>query len=103
MENLAIQNLFSVKGKIAVVTGGGSGLGEMMATALVKNGARVLIASRKEPQLKEVSERLTKMGPGSCEYIIGVRSHFPVVFAVSTLFPSRAPGLIHGPWLRNSY
>ena len=72
MDNLSIANLFDVTGKVAVITGGGSGLGEMMATALVKNGARVIIASRKEPQLKEVSERLTKAGPGSCEYIIGV-------------------------------
>ena len=38
----------------AVVTGGGSGLGAMIATALVKNGAKVYIASRKESQLKEV-------------------------------------------------
>ena len=74
MDNLAIQNLFSVKGKVAVVTGGGSGLGEMMATALVENGARVIIASRKEPQLKEVAERLTAAGPGRCEYVIGVRA-----------------------------
>lgn len=41
-----------------------------MATALVQNGAHVYIASRKESQLKEVSERLTKAGPGKCEYII---------------------------------
>lgn len=58
-------------GKTAVITGGGSGLGEMMATALAQNGAHVIICSRKEPQLKEVAERLTKAGPGSVEYIIG--------------------------------
>jgi hypothetical protein len=33
---------------IAVVTGGGSGLGAMMATAFVQNGGKVYIASRKE-------------------------------------------------------
>ena len=42
----------------------------MAATALVQNGAHVIIASRKEPQLKEVSEALTKAGPGRCQYII---------------------------------
>ena len=43
--------------RAAVVTGGGSGVGTMIATAYVQNGAKVYIASRKEKQLKEV--RLT--------------------------------------------
>ncbi|KAK4705837.1 hypothetical protein P7C70_g369, partial [Phenoliferia sp. Uapishka_3] len=68
MSNLAISSLFDVTGRKALVTGGGSGLGEMMATALVANGAHVYIASRKEKQLKEVSEKLTKMGPGRCVF-----------------------------------
>lgn len=38
----------------AVVTGGGSGIGTMIATAYVQNGAKVYIASRKEKQLKAV-------------------------------------------------
>jgi short-subunit dehydrogenase involved in D-alanine esterification of teichoic acids len=37
-----------------VVTGGGSGIGTMIASAYVQNGAKVYIASRKEEQLKEV-------------------------------------------------
>ncbi|KAK4055315.1 hypothetical protein OIV83_000598 [Microbotryomycetes sp. JL201] len=89
-QQLQVPNLFDVKGRVALVTGGGSGLGEMMATSLVQNGAKVIIASRKEKQLKEVgarptdrfhsvsgaqiilpvAERLTKEGPGSCEYLI---------------------------------
>ncbi len=40
--------------RAAVVTGGGSGIGTMIATAYVQNGAKVYIASRKEKQLKEV-------------------------------------------------
>jgi NADP-dependent 3-hydroxy acid dehydrogenase YdfG len=39
---------------IALITGGGSGVGAMIATAFVQNGAKVYIASRKEAQLKEV-------------------------------------------------
>jgi len=70
-QDLSVARLFTVKGKIALVSGGGSGIGEMMATGLVSNGAKVYIVSRKEKQLKEVSERLTKAGPGSCQYIIG--------------------------------
>jgi hypothetical protein len=70
--DLSIQSLFDVKGKIgtygspplhgglltivppALVTGGGTGIGKAIASALVQNGAKVYIAARKEPQLKEV-------------------------------------------------
>jgi NADP-dependent 3-hydroxy acid dehydrogenase YdfG len=52
---LSISSLFDVKGKVALVTGGGSGIGEMIANALVQNGAKVYIASRKENQLKQVN------------------------------------------------
>lgn len=44
--------------RAAVVTGGGSGVGTMIATAYVQNGAKVYIASRKEKQLKEVRSTL---------------------------------------------
>jgi len=53
-----------------VVTGGGTGLGLMMATTLVHNGAHVIIASRKEQALRETSDQLNKQGPGSCQYIV---------------------------------
>jgi len=47
MENLKIDNLFSVAGKIAIVSGGSRGIGFMIAQALVENGAKVYITSRK--------------------------------------------------------
>jgi len=68
--SLAVPRLFDVKGKVAVVTGGGSGLGTMMATALAQNGAKVIIASRKEKALKEVADKLNGHSHGSCEYVV---------------------------------
>eukprot|EP00756_Hemistasia_phaeocysticola_P010563 Hpha_TRINITY_DN15029_c5_g21::TRINITY_DN15029_c5_g21_i1::g.125637::m.125637 len=41
-------SLFGVPGKVALVTGGGSGIGAMITVGLVVNGARVYIASRKD-------------------------------------------------------
>jgi len=41
-----------------------------MATALVQNGAKVIIASRKEKALKEVADNLNKHGSGTCEYVV---------------------------------
>ncbi len=42
-----IEDLYSVRGKTALVTGAATGIGRMAATALMHGGARVLIASRK--------------------------------------------------------
>ena len=44
---MKIESLFSVAGKTAVVTGGSRGIGEMIARALIENGANVIITSRK--------------------------------------------------------
>ena len=52
--DLAISSLFNVRGKVALVSGGASGIGQMIASGLVVNGAKVYIVSRKEKQLKEV-------------------------------------------------
>ncbi|KAG8716059.1 hypothetical protein FRC11_010252 [Ceratobasidium sp. 423] len=68
--DLSIGALFDVKGKIALVTGGGSGIGFMIASSLVQNGAKVYIASRKEKQLQEAQKALNEKGPGRCEYIV---------------------------------
>lgn len=61
---LSRTNLFNVGGKTAVITGGGSGIGAMMAAALVENGAHVLIASRKDASA--FATELQERGPGSC-------------------------------------
>lgn len=70
LQDLTSQNLFAVKNKIALVTGGGSGIGKMIASALVANGAKVYIAARKEGQLRAAADELNAAGPGRCEYIV---------------------------------
>lgn len=54
--------LFSVAGKTAVVTGGSSGIGEMIATGLVRAGARVIIASRRAAAGQTAAARLAPHG-----------------------------------------
>ncbi|CAO3615088.1 unnamed protein product [Mucor fragilis] len=61
-----IQNLFSVKDKVVLVTGGSRGIGEMIATGFVQGGAKVYISSRSAKACDEVAAKLTALGPGQC-------------------------------------
>lgn len=65
---MTASSMFDVSGKRAVVTGGGSGIGTMIATGFVEAGVDVIIASRKEASLQEVTEELSSKG--SCSYIV---------------------------------
>lgn len=57
-----IQQLFDLKGKTALVTGGSRGLGLQMAQALGEAGARVMLSSRKEQDLIESAAVLKAAG-----------------------------------------
>lgn len=57
-----IADLFSIEGKTALVTGGSSGLGLIMAKGLLDNGARVIIASRSEEKCNQALSELEAFG-----------------------------------------
>lgn len=51
-----------LKDKIALVSGGGSGIGKAIAVKLAKNGAKVAIASRNREQLQKVAAEFAQLG-----------------------------------------
>ena len=59
---LAINDLFSVAGKVAIVTGGSRGIGRMIAEGFVENGVRTYITARKADACAETAAELSKEG-----------------------------------------
>ena len=67
-----LENLYGVKGKTALVTGGSSGIGKMIATALVSAGAHVMLVSRKGEQCEAVANDLNALqAAGTAEGFTG--------------------------------
>jgi 2-deoxy-D-gluconate 3-dehydrogenase len=58
--------LFSVAGKVALVTGGSRGIGEMIASGYLANGATVYISSRKAAACDATAKRLAQEYGGTC-------------------------------------
>ena len=57
-----MSNLFSIQGRVALVTGGSRGIGAMIARALVVAGARVYISSRKAAACEATARELSALG-----------------------------------------
>lgn len=57
-----MQDLFSIEGKTALVTGGTRGIGLMIARGFVEAGARVYVSSRKAEVCESVAAELSQVG-----------------------------------------
>ncbi|CAI2186904.1 10038_t:CDS:2 [Funneliformis geosporum] len=59
-----LNSLFNVKDKIVLITGGSRGIGLMIATGFIANGAKVYISSRSKDTCDKVAKELSDKGPG---------------------------------------
>ena len=63
---MGFDDIFSIRGKVALVTGGSRGIGEMIAAGFLAAGAKVYISSRKADVCDATAERLAKTYGGTC-------------------------------------
>jgi FlaA1/EpsC-like NDP-sugar epimerase len=70
-QDLQMDQVFNVKDKVALVTGGGSGIGLMITQTLAVNGAKVYIVGRTEEKLEKVVEVHGKGIAGQIIPIVG--------------------------------
>ena len=57
-----MNDLFSLKGRVALITGGSRGIGKMIAKGFLAQGARVYISSRKADVCEHTAKELSPDG-----------------------------------------
>lgn len=67
------ENPFGLQDKVAIVTGGGTGIGKAISEALALSGADVTICSRNMEHLEPTAERIEELGRGSLAVSCDVR------------------------------
>lgn len=63
--DLHTSTIFDLRGRIALVSGGGTGIGLMIARALASNGAKVYIGGRRKEVLERVTNEWATHGKGT--------------------------------------
>ncbi|MBM4192155.1 MAG: SDR family oxidoreductase [Gammaproteobacteria bacterium] len=84
-----MKNLFSISGKVALVTGGSRGIGEMIAAGFLANGAKVYISARKADACAETAARLARTHGGQCDALPADLSKIEGVTALAKALAER--------------
>src|SRR4051812_29379297 len=82
MQGSAMSSRFSLDGRVAVVTGGGTGIGRGSALVLAEHGADVVLAARRTEPLESTADEIRALGrrattvptdvtdPAACQHLV---------------------------------
>ena len=88
-----MQNLFSLKGRTALVTGGSRGIGRMIAAGFLAQGARVYISARKADACEQAARELSAHGGGQCIALPADVATLAGAQALAAAYQALEPGL----------
>ena len=83
-----LEDVFSLKGKNAIVTGAGSGLGQRCAQVLAKAGARVALVDKNSEGLHNTTELMKEVGEESVSITVDVRNKQSITTAIEAAIAS---------------
>lgn len=75
----------NLKGKNAIITGGGSGLGKAVAIALANEGVNIGITGRNEENLKNTTEEIKKLGVNAAYSVFSIDDEKAVKSGIDAL------------------
>lgn len=75
----------NLKGKNAIITGGGSGLGKAVAIALANEGVNIGITGRNEENLKNTAEEIKKLGVNAAYSVFSIDDEKAVKLGIDAL------------------
>jgi NAD(P)-dependent dehydrogenase (short-subunit alcohol dehydrogenase family) len=81
---VSIRDLFDLSGKVAIVTGGGSGIGRQMADGLAEAGANLVLCARKAERCEQAAAELEQLGVRALGLACDVRDPDQIQAVVSS-------------------
>lgn len=75
-----------LKGKVAIVTGGGQGLGEAICRCLAESGASIAVCDIKQEQAQAVAHSLAEQGGQAKAFLLDVRDKHAVIKTVKAAY-----------------